>query len=72
MGPAPVIHTYSDVTVGPHDGKSVVELHFVGWQTDTYVVVDRATAARLINQLRRELDKEYNDRINERYGDDAA
>lgn len=66
--PLPVVHTFSHVTIGPYNGKEVVELHFVGPGTDNWIVIDRATAARLINQLRRELDNSYNDAINNRPG----
>lgn len=66
--PLPTVHTYSDVTVGPYNGKEVVELHFVAPGTDNWIVVDRATAARLINQLRRALDDSYNEAISNRPG----
>ena len=51
--------TYSEVKAGPNsEGKPVVKLRFEdGQNSAAVVVVDRATAARLINQLRKELDK---------------
>lgn len=57
------VYYWSEVQTGINwEDKSVVELRFTSQITDkTYnssvVVVDRATAARLINQLRRALDK---------------
>ena len=70
----------SKVRIGEHyyTKKSVVELKFEelddGNVHTTTVVVDRATASRLINQLRRALDDDYNRSINERPGgsDDYA
>ena len=52
-----VVHYHCDVLVGPNwEGKNVVEMRFTSGKDSSTVVVDRPTAARLINQLRRGLD----------------
>lgn len=62
----------SEVRIGDYwDGGQAVELKFSEQTSDkaryaTTVVIDRATAARLINQLRRALDEDYMRSINNR------
>lgn len=56
------VHFNSEVRLD----NGLVELQFGHAHGHSVVVVDRATAARLINQLRRTLDQDYNDLINQR------
>lgn len=65
-----LVHYHSDVLIGPNNyGETVVEIRFTSGKGTNSVVIDRATASRLINQLRRGLDDDYNQAINERsYG----
>lgn len=62
----------SEVRIGDYwEGGRAVELRFWDQTTDktqynAKIIVDKATAARLINQLRRALDDDYNRVINER------
>lgn len=61
------VHYHSEVRIGPnYEGKNVVELRLTSGNNTNVVVVDRPTAARLINQLRRSLDEDWNQQINER------
>lgn len=74
------VYISADVRCGVNwEKRNVVEiqLHLAtnANRTDsTTVVVDRGTASKLINQLRRALDDSYNQSINERAGgsDDYA
>jgi hypothetical protein len=66
-------HTGSKVLAGVnYENQRVIQLSFESGSHNTIVVVDRATAARLINQLRRVLDEDYNRAINERPETDAS
>ena len=47
---------------------NVVSILFTAVNHERRITIDRATAARLINQLRRALDDDYNRAINERPG----
>lgn len=73
-----VVYITSEVRVGKNfEDESVVELKFSEQTTDklryvSTVVIDKATASRLINQLRRALDNDYNNSINERPERDAS
>lgn len=72
-----LVHISSEARVGKnYEGTPVAELTFyyqnANRRDTSTIVVDRATAARLINQLRRALDEDYNRAINERPETDAS
>lgn len=73
-----LIHISSEVVAGQnYEGQGVVQMKFhyptsSKTNSSSTIVVDRATAARLINQLRRALDEDYNRAINERPETDAS
>lgn len=62
-----VVNYYSEVNLGKtYEGQRVAELRFSRNGDTTVVVIDTATAAKLIRQLRKVLDDDYNRAINER------
>lgn len=62
-----VVNYYSEVNLGKtYEGQRVAELRFSCNGDTTVVVIDTATAAKLIRQLRKVLDDDYNRAINER------
>lgn len=63
MGGDELIHFGSAVRVltDPNSSRSVVEVMFAATQgIQSRILMDKATAAKLINQLRRELDNDWN------------
>ncbi len=65
MNPDELIHFNSETQILRAGNKEVVEVWFSVANYRSRILMDRATAAKLINQLRRVLDEEYNNRINE-------
>jgi hypothetical protein len=69
-----VVNQKCDVLVGPNwEGQNVVEMRFIyspnpKMVSGTTVVIDTATAAKLIRQLQEGLEYLFNQSINERYG----
>lgn len=51
---------------------NVVSILFTAGPNERRLTIDKATGARLINQLRRALDDDYNRIINERESNGAA